>query len=89
MAGLSKQVADQCRVVAHLATALARVHSDYAALIEAGSMSDLHDRIGRRSAALMERLGDILNGMDATSAEDEWTYPVFEEAQRLFPGEVD
>ncbi|KQS81733.1 hypothetical protein ASG32_03000 [Methylobacterium sp. Leaf361] len=82
---LSRQVADQCRVVAHLATAIAKVHSDYAALIEAGAMSDLHERIGRRTASLMERLGDALNGMDATSADDDWTYPVFREAQRLFP----
>ncbi|AWV18772.1 hypothetical protein A3862_27205 [Methylobacterium sp. XJLW] len=82
---LHKQVSDQCRVVAHLATAIAKVHSDYAALIEAGAMSDLHERIGRRTASLMERLGDVLNGMDAVSDEDDWTHPVFREAQRLFP----
>jgi hypothetical protein len=89
MAKVSKQVADQCRVVAHLATALARVHTDYAALIEAGAMAGTIDRVGRRSAALMERLGDALNGMDAASPDDEWTHPIFREAQRLFPVEVD
>ncbi len=33
----------------------------------------------------MELLGNALNNMDAASAEDEWTYPIFEKAQRMFP----
>ncbi|KTS02521.1 hypothetical protein SB2_25575 [Methylobacterium radiotolerans] len=82
---LSKQVADQCRVVAHLASVLATVHRDYASLIERGGLPDSLDRIGQRTADLMERLGEALNGMDATSKDDGWTYPVFREAQRLFP----
>ena len=82
---LRKQVADQCRVVAHLATAIAKVHADYAQLAEAPAFDSILEQVGRRSASLMERLGDVLNGMDATSADDDWTYPVFREAQRRFP----
>jgi hypothetical protein len=82
---LRKQVADQCRVVAHLATAIAKVHADYAKLVESPAFADILEQVGRRLASLMERLGDVLNGMDATSSDDDWTYPVFREAQRLFP----
>jgi hypothetical protein len=84
---LRKQVAAQCGVVAHLAIALAQVHQDYARIFKGGpSPADsLLDMKGRHTASLMERLGDILNGMDAITDEDEWTVPIFKEAQRLWP----
>jgi len=81
-----EQVAAQCKVVAALCERLAGVSKDYAALIEAGSLTDLLDMIGERTAAQMEMLGDELNGMDAVSAdEDDWMTPIFEESQRLWP----
>lgn len=79
------QVAAQCKVVAHLATALAEMHEDYAAMFQGGRAGSAIDMVGERTAKLMETLGDILNGMDAASEEDEWTHPIFAEAQRLWP----
>lgn len=73
-----KQVADQCKVVAHLATVLAKVHLDYEELIQHGSMESILDTIGKRTARFMEDLGDALNGMDACTEEDDWTQPIFE-----------
>lgn len=83
--GLPWQVAEQCRVVAHLASALARVHLDYVALCEVPAFADILPQVGQRSAALMEQLADVLNSMDALSDRDAWTRPIFEEAQRLYP----
>ena len=81
-----KQVSDQCRVVAHLATAIAQVHTDKAALFAENGAPSLVDRVGKHTAYLMETLGNILNGMDAIDEdEDDWTYPIFREAHRLFP----
>ncbi len=83
---LSKQVADQCRVVAHLAEAISKVHDQKAKLFDAKTMPDIAAYAGWQTAALMEQLGEILNGMDAVSAEeDAWTDPIFERAQKLFP----
>ena len=45
----------------------------------------LVEQAGERTAAFMETLGDMLNGMDAASDEDEWTVPIFAEAQRIWP----
>lgn len=82
-------IVQQCKAVAHLATALAQVHSDKAEIIAAGSSlysdSALLEMIGRNTAAYMEKLGDILNGMDAMTEEDDWLDPVFEEAHRRWP----
>ncbi len=39
--GLPDQVAAQCRVVSHLARALARVHDDYALLASAGAFASI------------------------------------------------
>lgn len=81
-----KQVADQCRAVAHMATALAQVHSDYAKMFEAGGpVLNLTETVGKRTAHFMETLGDWLNGMDAVTQEDEFMAPIFREAQRLWP----
>jgi hypothetical protein len=84
-----QQVADQCRVVAHLAKAIWEVHSDNARLFasDAKGPDVIVDIVGNRTARLMELLGDILNGMDAVEEEDEWTYPIFEMAHQLFPQE--
>jgi hypothetical protein len=84
---LMKQIADQCRVVSHLAKALAQVHDDYAKLYDwAGKgPQDIAQIVGDRSAAFMETLGEMLNGMDAVAEEDEWTVPIFREAQRRWP----
>lgn len=87
---LINQITAQCKVVEHLATELAKVHSDYAAFFAAGGKApeDLANVVGRRTATLMEELGDVLNGMDAVTEDDEWTHPVFKEAQRLWPTEA-
>ena len=82
----AKQVAAQFRAVSHMATVLARVSDDMASLHDAGHADTLIDMHGERTAAEMEILGDILNGMDAVdSAEDAWLNPVFTEAHRLWP----
>lgn len=83
-----KQVADQYRVVAHLAKALMDVHAQLAPVIEcgAGAVDTILDIQGKRSAPIMECLGNILNDMDAVDGEeDAWTASIFAEAQRLFP----
>ncbi|KMO32507.1 hypothetical protein VQ02_23455 [Methylobacterium variabile] len=82
---LAAQVADQCKVVAHLARALARVHDDYTTLATERVFTSIMHDVGQRSAELMEMLGEALNNMDATSTEDEWTDPIFEAAQIAFP----
>lgn len=79
------QVAAQCDAVCHLAKALAEVHNDYAEMFRKGHAEVLIDQVGERTARIMETLGDILNGMDAVSEEDERLNPIFEEAQRLWP----
>lgn len=84
---LMKQIADQCRVVSHLAKALAEVHSDYERIFTAGGKGpeDIADIVGTRTANLMEQLGDILNGMDAVTEDDGWTAPIFAKAHELWP----
>lgn len=81
-----EQVAKQCEAVAHMATALAKVNTDYASMFRGGCMDNLTEIVGRRTAHLMEVLGNILNNMDAVDAKEyEWMNPVFKEAQRLWP----
>lgn len=84
-----QQIADQCRVVAHLAGVLAGVHEDYAKMFanpeSAASIAGIADMVGNRTAQLMEELGDVLNGMDAVDEGDEWTEPVFDKAHEMFP----
>lgn len=83
------QVIAQCKVVVHLATALANVHSDKAQLLKTGRLDDLIEMNGERSASIMETLADILNGMDAVDAEeDAWTDPVFKLAHQLWPSQA-
>jgi len=77
-----KQVALQCKAVAHLATAIAQIHTDYEKMFGDGKMSGLADQVGKRTAAWMETLGEMLNSIDAAEEEDEWLEPIFREAQR-------
>ena len=76
-----EQVQLQSRVVAHLARAIAEIFEDHSRYVH----PELMETIGARSARLMETLGDILNGMDACTEDDDWIAPVFEEAHRLWP----
>lgn len=84
-----KQVAEQCKAVAHMAAALAevyRVKADNFANEANKGPDQLVDLVGNWSAGHMETLGNILNGMDAVDGdEDDWMEPVFREAQRLWP----
>ena len=61
------QVAKQCKAVVILATAIAEVHTNLAEIVVSGHASLIFDQIGKRSAAIMESLGDFLNAMDAAS----------------------
>jgi hypothetical protein len=80
-----EQIARQCEVVIAQAEALKAVHTDFARLVRSGAAYEIHDMIGARAAALMEYLGDCLNGMDAVIADDEWMEEIFERAQALYP----
>lgn len=82
------QVADQCKVVAHLAAVIAKIHSDHEKVFRGppSGIDEIVDIIGENTARLMEMLGDILNGMDAVTDEDNWTHPIFLKAQEMFPG---
>ncbi len=81
-----QQVADQYRVVVHLARSLALVHEQsieaYASRDQSATMIDI---LGARSASIMEKLGDILNGMDSVDDEDSWTNPIFAVAHATWP----
>lgn len=78
---LSKQVVDQCRVVEHLATELAKLFKDLGVI--ASKDHDMSEMIGRRSCDMMEVIGEAMNGLDATQPEDKWVNPIFAEAHRL------
>lgn len=84
MKDVAKQVADQCRVIAHAARVIADIHADKAEIVGRASPS-MVEFMGRETAQLMELLGDILNGMDAVLDEDAWVNPIFAEAQRRWP----
>lgn len=82
---IRSQVIAQCKVVSHLATALAGLYGDYAVLMESTGSTDILDQVGGRTASIMEALGNMLNGVDAVDVTDEWVNPIFAEAQRLWP----
>lgn len=82
---MMEQVARQCSAVRHLAVVLAQLHGDYACMFAAGHHEKIADLFGHRTAAMMETLGDILNGMDAVEEGDDWLDPIFEEAHRRWP----
>jgi hypothetical protein len=79
------QIADQYRAVAALCRNLGMVHEQLVTAIEQGACDDIATIQGPRSAAIMEVLGDILNGMDAVDEEDRWLDPIFEKAHQLYP----
>lgn len=85
--GKRKQVADQCRAVAHMAAVLQQLYTEKARIYSDDNpvMDGAVDWDGERSHRLMNQLGDALNGMDAVCEEDEWTFPIFEAARNVFP----
>lgn len=79
------QLVAQCKAIVHLANTLSAVHGNLAKLY-ATTENDAHvDFVGDLTAARMETLGNMLNGMDAVTQEDEVLSPVFEAAHRLWP----
>ncbi len=75
------QVSAQCRAVAHMAKSLADV-----SLAMAYHVDDrILDTVGKQTAHQMEVLGNILNGMDAVTDEDDWITPIMIVAQRTWP----
>jgi hypothetical protein len=84
-----QQVADQCRVVAHLCAALAQVCREQEAVYRGGHADQILDIVGERTARQMELLGNELNNMDAVDdAEDAWMDPIFDRAHEMFPVEA-
>lgn len=86
-AGLRAQVANQCRVVAHMANAIARVHEQLALVYAGGHMDRLLEMKGADTAALMEYLGNLMNDMDIVTEEDKWVDPIFDASQKRWPQE--
>jgi hypothetical protein len=81
-----QQVSEQCRAVAHMATAIAKIYSDYEKLfLDDRAMAGYEEQVGERTVCLLADLGDILNGGDAVTAEDAWVNPIMERARELFP----
>lgn len=82
-----KQVIDQCRVVHHMATVLAKMYhpSHLPSYYSGDAGSTLLDLAGLRTASMMESLGNILNGIDAVEDDDEWIDPIFDRAREMFP----
>ena len=80
-----QQVVDQCKAVSYLATQLASVHTELATIYATNIPENILTRVGERTAALMEQLGDVLNGMDAVDEDDRWIDPIFERAHAMFP----
>ena len=76
VAGGGRVVSDQCRVVAHFARAIATVFDDKAAVAVLGEARVLWPMWTDQSDDLIEQLGNILNGMDAVTDEDAWTFPI-------------
>lgn len=84
-----KQVADQCRAVAHLCKGMREVFSDFAKMFDSDAdMGLLVDMKGQETAALMEYLGDCMNEMDAVAEADEWMGPIFKRAHQMFPAQL-
>jgi len=83
-----EQAAKQLEAVAHLATVLAGISSDLVKVCRDPACegpNELVELVGNRTARQMEILGDMLNGMDAVTEEDEWLTPIYETAHRLWP----
>lgn len=81
-----RQVAEQCRAVAHMARAIAEVHEELIPLyLSEFGAPDLMEIIGKRTAGLLEVLGDIMNNMEVVTECDAWIDPIIAEAQRRWP----
>lgn len=81
---LLAQVQQQYRAVAHLAGSLMRVHLETLNIMDHLPRAVI-ELEGKRSAHIMETLGNVLNDMEAIDdTEDAWTHPVFATAQKLF-----
>jgi hypothetical protein len=80
-----EQIVQQCVAVRHMARTIADIYGDMAILFAEGRAEKISEIVGSESAALLETLGDILNGMDAVTEDDEWIDPIIEEAQRVWP----
>lgn len=83
--GDAKLTHQQCIAVADMAMQIARVHREFAAMIVAAPQAMPLSVTGPGSASIMELLGDIMNGMDAVTSEDEWTHPIFKAAHARWP----
>ena len=81
-----QQVLDQCKAVHHMAMVIMKLYepSQLPSIYAAPNCTVL-DIAGRRTAELMEFLGDTLNGMDAVEYGDDWMTPIFERAHQMFP----
>lgn len=85
-----KQVIAQCRVVAHLASVLSTIHQEHAAIVLDNIKSeDIIDSIGKRTARMMEDLGEWVDSMDAVEPTDEWMNRIFLKARDMYPVEVE
>lgn len=80
-----EQVRLQYKAVVKLCENLALVHRETGEIIDRFPPG-IVEMAGKRSAEIMELLGDVLNAMDAVDdEEDAWMEPIFAEAQRLWP----
>ena len=80
-----QQVLEQHRAVAALARGIIEITEGKIPAIEGGHMDELLDMLGNRSAMWMEDFGDLLNGCDAVTEDDDWMEPIFLKAQEMFP----
>jgi hypothetical protein len=86
---LREQTDQQYKAVAHMARSLAEVHEQTRFVMPHQPRGVLELQC-RRSAEIMEILGDALNAMDAVDEEqDGWITPIFERAHQIFQPEND
>lgn len=83
----AEQVQRQYQAVARLARSLADVHEEIGPAIPHMN-SGVVELMGKRSACIMETLGDILNGMDAATEDDADMDSIFDAARQMFPAET-
>jgi len=81
---IQQQIVDQCRAIAHIAVQIANIHAELATIYEKNIPENILMVVGKRTAGLMEQLGDIMNGMDAVDTDDAWLDPIFDRSQSMF-----